>query len=209
MNRVLRKDDRKGSVLSLEPDLRTGVAALADQAARILEKQEAADELANLIPGLLDGFREGVAALRKLADPARDLVMMEEAEAQRAFVTCCFLATHVKALPPAGRCSLGQVLLLLAECFCVGVVVGPIPPWASLPARLGSHTIVLKLYPDLWTARGSTDRKFRLTLADAFALVEAFETISSPVPLVMLRFDLWRLTGQLRMALAHLTGRKP
>lgn len=209
MNRVLRKDDRKCSVLALEPGLRLGVEALAHQAARILEQEEAAAKIANLIPGLLDGFREGVAALRKVADQASDLVVIEEAEAQRAFVTCCFLATHVKTLPLECRRGLGQVLLLLAECFCVGVAVGAIPPLASLPPRLGSHTIINKLYPDLWAARDSSDRKFQLTLADAFALLEALEIISSPIPLVMLRFDLWSLTGEFRMALSHLTVRKP
>lgn len=208
MNRIWRNEACRRSALALESSLRAGVAILANHAQRILARQDGDDKIPELIPGFTAALREGVRTLSQIADQPGNIVVVTEKEAHWAFVTCCVLASHVDELPPPGRRSLGQVLLIMADCFCVEVPVGTIPPFVSLSAHLRSHVIVGRLYPDIWAVRGQPGKKFALTLADALALVEALGTVSSPVPLVMLRFELWYLTGLFRMALSQVAGRK-
>ena len=206
MNRILRRKRGNRSVLALEPQVRRGAGILAQHAEIILVRQDSELWSRASTPAFLGELWDGVITLRQIAEEAGNLVVLKDENAHHAFTTCRLLCLRLAELPPTCRFHLGQLLLLLADCFCMEIKVGRIPPWEKLPKSLRDSAALAKLYPKVCSVGHLPDHEFPLTLTDCLRFLEALGTVRVPMPLSVLRLDLGRATEGLRTALDQIAA---
>ena len=148
--------------------------------------------------GFLKVIKRGAYILRCIGVHA--LIPLTDANAHRAFVTCCLLALRIENLPKQDRRNVRLALLILAECCTVQIDRAIVPPLMWLPKKVRTASRPVLTYRKLLNHEPAS-------LADLLRLLTKLENALTP-SFVILGCELRKMTEGLRTALERTRDRR-
>lgn len=196
---ILRYRNRRASILTLLTADQEAIRQLGDLAIVFAGQQDKALWAKASTKDFLPMITKGAMYLAKIGREKGPEILLQDAAAQQAFMTCLFLASQSRELCMQCRSDLRLTTEILAECCVVDMVVPNLPDPGSLHGGLRRQSIMVKHFPALQKAGGT----YEVSLADALRLLNTMERAPSP-GLVPIMTELRRTTEALRQAIQEI-----